>query len=125
VIVHNVRFNPYACVFHRIPSSHLPTPLFLRLPLLPCPGVKSSALSTRTAGTTANASIVPLRLRLFWWLGFIIAAISLFFTSFLILGQSSLGLPDDEIDELLRRNGESEESETARDRDFGGGDKDF
>lgn len=48
----------------------------------------------------------------------------MFFTSFLILGQSSLALPDKETDELLRWNGESDDNETARDRDFDGGDRD-
>lgn len=48
------------------------------------------------------------------------AAISLLLTSFLIRGHSSLGLPEDAIDELRRWKGESDESETARERDFGG-----
>jgi hypothetical protein len=42
----------------------------------------------------------------------------------LILGHSSLALPEDVEEELLRWNGEKDDSETARDRDFGGGDKD-
>ena len=109
---------------YRIPSSHLPTPRSFFLPSFPCPGVNSSALSIRTAGTTASASTVPLRFRLFRWLRFIIAATSLFSTSFLILGQSSLTLPDEDTDELLRWNGESDDNEIARDRDFDGGDKD-
>lgn len=51
------------------------------------------------------------------------AATSLFFTSFLILGQSSLALPeDDELGEPRRWNGDND-SETVRVRDFGGGDR--
>jgi hypothetical protein len=48
----------------------------------------------------------------------------LFFTSFLILGHSSLDLSDEDIEELRRRNGENDESETARERDFSGGNRD-
>lgn len=108
----------------RIPSSHLPMLLAFRLPSLLCPGVKSSALSISTAGTTAKASTVPLRVRLLWWLRFIAAATSLFFTSFLILGHSSLALSDDEIDELLRRNGDNDDSDTALERALTGKERD-
>lgn len=65
-----------------IASSHFPAFFFFSL----SPGVNSSALSTSTAGTIA-ASIVPLLLSLLFM--FILAAMSLFFTSFLILGHSS------------------------------------
>lgn len=48
----------------------------------------------------------------------------MFFTSFLILGHSSLALPDDEIDEPLRRNGDNDDSDTALERDLAGGERD-
>jgi hypothetical protein len=77
----------------RSPSSHLPTPLSFLLPSLVSPGVKSSALNTRTAGTTASASILPPLLLLVGCCKFIAAFTSLLFTtSFLIRGHSSLSL---------------------------------
>lgn len=52
------------------------------------------------------------------------AATSLFLTCFLIRGHSSLTPSEDDIEPLLRRNDDSDDSEIARDRDFGGGDRD-
>lgn len=64
--------------------------------------MNSSALNTSTAGTTASASTVPLRVRFEWCERSMAAAMSLLFTALVRRGM------DVDVDALLCRGGESE-----------------
>ncbi|KAF2683100.1 hypothetical protein K458DRAFT_453544 [Lentithecium fluviatile CBS 122367] len=99
-----------------IPSSHFPCPALFFSPS--SPGVNSSADSTKTAGTTASASTVPLLRSLLP--RFIAAATSLLFTSFLMRGHASSFPTPESTDDPRRWKGRNEASEWERGRGVAG-----